>query len=92
MPKTTESISSVTRRSTRTRKPVKTSVIDDLDDEEIAKRMPPGYNPSDDSEDEYVPPSKSRKRNILTTNSRKKKISQELSEDSDDVEDQTPAK
>ena len=80
MPKTTESISSVTRRSTRTRKSVKTSVIDDLDDEEIAKRMPPGYNPSDDSQDdsqdEYVPPSKSRKRNILTTNSRKKKGAQ----------------
>ena len=92
MPKTTDSNVTSTRRSTRTRKTVKASVIEHLDDEELAKRMPPGYNPSDDSEDEYVPPSKTRKRNIVSTNSRRRKASEEASEDSDDAEDTTPAK
>ena len=34
---------------------MKTFMIDDSDDDDGRVKMPPGFNPSDDSSDEYVP-------------------------------------
>ena len=51
--------------------------------------MPEGYNPSDDSEEEYVPPSKNKKINLL---SRSKRGRKEDDSDSDDEDSGTPVK
>ena len=73
MPKTSVQNSSATRRRSVRQKPVKKSPAApaDIDDDDV--KMPPGYNPSDDSEDEYVPPAKTRRVNL--TRSKRKKSS-----------------
>ena len=71
MPKTSEATTTSTarRRSSRTQsvtskaKALETSKVLEMNDDEI--RMPAGYNPSDDSEEEYVPPTNDRRSRVL---------------------------
>ena len=75
------------RRSSRSQVKVTSITNDNEDNGEV--RMPEGYNPSDDSEEEYVPPSKSKKTNLL---SRSKRGRKEDDSDSDDEDSGTPVK
>ena len=93
MPKTSEvsSASTARRRSSRTQaskakalKATEPKALEVNDKEEF--RMPAGYNPSDDSEDEYVPPLANTKSKVLH-----KRKADAGSESSDD-EEKTPAK
>ena len=75
---------STKRKSGRTPKSVKKKVyVEDHDDD---LRMPEGYNPSDDSEEEYVPPSKSKKPKVSV--SRTKRIRHEGDSDVDSEDDE----
>ena len=78
MPKTSDQMVTTTRRRSVRQKPVKKEAPKvasprDSDDDEV--RMPPGYNPSDDSEEEYVPPVKKAKVSLTRSKRSRKQTS-----------------
>ena len=52
-------------------------------------RMPAGYNPSDDSEDEYVPPVKNKKIDFSRTRTNKRSRNKSDDDDDDDDDDES---
>ena len=94
MPRISDSATTSTagiRRSVRARKTVISQPVsyDDFDDEKLKYRMPEGYNPSDDSEDEYVSPSRDKRRTIILTQSKRRK--KRSDDDSDNSEEKSPS-
>ena len=76
MPKACDqSVATPRRRSVRQKpakkEPPKVESLPDISDDEV--RMPPGYNPSDDSEEEYEPPVKKVKVSLASTRVRSTK-------------------
>jgi len=89
MPKVVTETSSVPRRTRRVKKKVKHSVTDLAKAAALRIEMPPGYDPSDDSDDDYV--DKKRKKSSLNNSqlqSRKEEVKMPSdynpSDDSDD--------
>ena len=89
MPKISQDAQVSTSRRRSSRSLVKVTSITKFDEDNGEVRMPEGYNPSDDSEEEYVPPSKNKKINLL---SRSKRGRKEDDSDSDDEGSGTPMK
>ena len=85
-------VTSTRRRSVR-QKPVKKEPpkIAPPPDSDEEVRMPEGYNPSDDSEEEYVPPAKKTKVSLTRTKRSKKQTSGSDSEPEEE-ENQKPKK
>ena len=93
MPKTSDQMVTSTRRRSVRQKPVKKEPpkIAPPPDSDEEVRMPEGYNPSDDSEEEYVPPAKKTKVSLTRTKRSKKQTSGSDSEPEEE-ENQKPKK
>ena len=93
MPKTSDKMVSATRKRSVRQKPAKkeplTVAQSTVLHEEV--QMPPGYNPSDDSEEEYVPPAKKTKISLTRTKRSRKQTSGSDSEPKEE-ENQKPKK
>ena len=87
MPKTSEATTARRRSSRNKAKALETSKVLEINEEEF--RMPAGYNPSDDSEDEYVPPTFNKK-SKNQRNRKRRAASDDSSDDDDDVENVPP--
>ena len=90
MPKSVDTTTTARRKSGRVRKQLaRTTYQEDSDD--VGSRMPEGYNPSDDSEEEYIPPNQLRKTTNAASKSRRRGASEESDSDSN-YEGRAPAK
>ena len=90
MPKSVDTTTTARRKSGRVRKQLTRTTYEE-DSDYVGSRMPEGFNPSDDSEDEYIPPNQVKRTSNAASKSRKRGESGESDSDSE-YEGRAPAK